>query len=635
MMKLHPFIPVFLIAATPSTWAASAIAPTAQDMQDQTVQQAEQGEVKVEQTDSGRVRVKETDADQEEEQKILEPKFPITVQSDNPVLREMLETHLPIIMYQKKEVLDREQVEYMAEETPKNAIDMIRTEGYFNAQVSVSPQGQGYLVKVTAGPRTHIDNVGVILNGDMLQDDNLGEYYKNAFANWALPVGAPFRQDDWSASKISVLGSVTRKKYPLARFTDTQAAVNPQTNKADLTVQVDSGRPIYFGDLHISGTERYPESVVRGLAQFKSGDVYDLDKILDYQQALEGDNHYSGASVQADFDNLTGDRVPVKVAVSEVMRQKFEAGLRFDSEYGLGGNVGYDHYNVFNRGYIGSAFFDYDKYQTTLAVGLSQPRRTSGHYLTGNVSYTRSTTQKLEKHAVSSGIWHVRDRNNIEARYGLEFISEKASVPEQKLDLGRSYATMLTASWRKQNITTPLRPANGYYFDGKIGTTLGKLMSSAMMARLKGSAGYYYTPEEKKYGTFIARGELGYVYTNAQESATAVPSSLMFRSGGASSVRGYELDSLGRHLPSSNTVLPDRAMYVFSGEYQYPIKKDFAVAVFHDVGGVARTFKEINARHGTGLGMRWFSPVAPFSFDIAYGHHDKKIRWHISLGTRF
>ncbi|KAE9493416.1 surface antigen family protein [Neisseria gonorrhoeae] len=40
-------------------------------------------------------------------------------------------------------------------------------------------------------------------------------------------------------------------------------------------------------------------------------------------------------------------------------------------------------------------------------------------------------------------------------------------------------------------------------------------------------------------------------------------------------------------------------------------------------------------KHGSGLGVRWFSPLAPFSFDIAYGHSDKKIRWHISLGTRF
>lgn len=113
-----------------------------------------------------------------------------------------------------------------------------------------------------------------------------------------------------------------------------------------------------------------------------------------------------------------------------------------------------------------------------------------------------------------------------------------------------------------------------------------------------------------------------------------IPSILMFRTGGASSVRGYELDSIGLDF-DKNTVLPDRTLAVASAEYQYPFMKDFAVAVFHDAGGVDDSFKRITFRHGTGLGLRWFSPAAPFSFDIAYGHHDKKVRWHISLGTRF
>ena len=108
----------------------------------------------------------------------------------------------------------------------------------------------------------------------------------------------------------------------------------------------------------------------------------------------------------------------------------------------------------------------------------------------------------------------------------------------------------------------------------------------------------------------------------------------MFRTGGASSVRGYELDSIGLEGPK-NSVLPDRALLVGSLEYQFPITKSVSGAIFHDVGDVTSNFKNMSMQHGTGLGVRWFSPVAPFSFDIAYGHQDKKIRWHISLGTRF
>ena len=561
----------------------------------------------------------------------LTPRFPVKIETKNSEVKSMLEEYLPLITQQQDEELDKEQVGFLAEETPDNVKTMLKTKGYFNGSVNVQDNGSSYTVAVNPGPRTKIDNVSVAILGDILSDDNLAEYYQKAMLNWQQPVGEYFDQDGWSGSKTSVLSAVTRKKYPLAKLSNTQATVNPNNNTADLNVIVESNRPIYFGDFEITGTRRYPENVVAGLARFKPGAPYDLDLLLDFQQALEQNGHYSGASVQADFDRLQGDRVPVKVNVTEVKRHKLETGIRYDSEYGLGGRIGYDYYNLFNKGYIGSVVWDMDKYETTLAAGISQPRNSEGKYWTTNTSYNRSTTQNLEKRALTSGIWRVRDRNGIESRLGIEFITEDRKVPDTNYDLGRSHATMLTASWKRQNIETELRPENGYYLDGKIGATLGNFLSSTAMARATARAGYFYTPENKKLGTFIVRGQAGYVYAREGED---VPSSLMFRTGGASSVRGYELDSIGLAGPN-NSVLPDRALLVGSLEYQFPITKSVSGAVFHDVGDAAGNFKRMSMKHGTGLGVRWFSPVAPFSFDVAYGHQDKKLRWHISLGTRF
>jgi len=561
----------------------------------------------------------------------LTPKFPVKIETKNSEVKSMLEEYLPLITQQQDEELDKEQVGFLAEEAPDNVKTMLKTKGYFNGSVNVQDNGSSYTVAVNLGPRTKIDNVSVAILGDILSDNNLAEYYQKAMANWQQPVGENFDQEGWSSSKTSVLSAVTRKKYPLAKLSNTQATVNPNNNTADLNVIVESNRPIYFGDFEITGTRRYPENVVAGLARFKPGAPYDLDLLLDFQQALEQNGHYSGASVQADFDRLQGDRVPVKVNVTEVKRHKLETGIRYDSEYGLGGRIGYDYYNLFNKGYIGSVVWDMDKYETTLAAGISQPRNSEGKYWTTNTSYNRSTTQNLEKRALTSGIWRVRDRNGIESRLGIEFITEDRKVPDTNYDLGRSHATMLTASWKRQNIETELRPENGYYLDGKIGATLGNFLSSTTMARATARAGYFYTPENKKLGTFIVRGQAGYVYAREGED---VPSSLMFRTGGASSVRGYELDSIGLAGPN-NSVLPDRALLVGSLEYQFPITKSVSGAVFHDVGDAAGNFKRMSMKHGTGLGVRWFSPVAPFSFDVAYGHQDKKLRWHISLGTRF
>ena len=561
----------------------------------------------------------------------LKPKFPINIDTQDSEIKDMIEEHLPLITQQQEEVLDKEQVGFLAEEAPDNVKTMLRSKGYFNSKVSLTEKNGGYTVHIIPGPRTKISNVSVAILGDILSDGNLAEYYRNAMSNWQQPVGSDFNQDDWESSKTSVLSAVTRKGYPLAKLGNTQATVNPDTATADLNVIVDSNRPILFGNFEITGTQRYPEQIVSGLARFQPGMPYDLDLLLDLQQALEQNGHYSGASVQADFDHLQDDRVPVKVSVTEVKRHKLETGVRLDSEYGLGGRIAYDHYNLFNKGYIGSVIWDMDKYETTLAAGISQPRNYRGKYWTTNVSYNRSTTQNLEKRSLSSGIWHVRDRNGIDARLGVEFLVEDRKIPDTDYDLGKSHATMLTASWKRQLLNSELHPENGYYLDGKIGTTLGKFLSSTVLTRASARAGYFFTPENKKIGTFIIRGQAG--YTVARKDAE-VPSGLMFRSGGSSSVRGYELDSIGLAGPNGS-VLPERAVFVGSLEYQLPFTRTLSGAVFHDMGDVSTNFKHMTLKHGSGLGVRWFSPLAPFSFDIAYGHSDRKIRWHISLGTRF
>lgn len=561
----------------------------------------------------------------------LKPKFPISIDTQDSEIKDMIEEHLPLITQQQEEVLDKEQVGFLAEEAPDNVKTMLRSKGYFNSKVSLTEKNGGYTVHIIPGPRTKISNVSVAILGDILSDGNLAEYYRNAMSNWQQPVGSDFNQDDWESSKTSVLSAVTRKGYPLAKLGNTQATVNPDTATADLNVIVNSNRPILFGNFEITGTQRYPEQIVSGLARFQPGMPYDLDLLLDLQQALEQNGHYSGASVQADFDHLQDDRVPVKVSVTEVKRHKLETGVRLDSEYGLGGRIAYDHYNLFNKGYIGSVVWDMDKYETTLAAGISQPRNYRGKYWTTNVSYNRSTTQNLEKRSLSSGIWHVRDRNGIDARLGVEFLVEDRKIPDTDYDLGKSHATMLTASWKRQLLNSELHPENGYYLDGKIGTTLGKFLSSTVLTRASARAGYFFTPENKKIGTFIIRGQAG--YTVARKDAE-VPSGLMFRSGGASSVRGYELDSIGLAGPNGS-VLPERAVFVGSLEYQLPFTRTLSGAVFHDMGDVSTNFKHMTLKHGSGLGVRWFSPLAPFSFDIAYGHSDRKIRWHISLGTRF
>lgn len=560
-----------------------------------------------------------------------ELQYPIVVESKDKAATEMLEEHLPLIVQQQmNSAIDHEQIEFLIEDTPQDAKNMLDTLGYFNAQVSVAPKDKGYAVSVDLGARTTIDGVTLNLDGPILDDEKLGEYYANAMENWTARVGEPFLQDAWSSSKSAAVSGIRRKKYPLAKMTHSKATIDPVKNHALMEATVNSNQAIYFGELAVKGTKRYPDSIVHKLSKFKPGDPYDSDQIVDLQNALEQDSHYSGVYVSPKFDQLQGDRVPMEVTVQEVPRQKFDAGLSYDSEEGPGVRLGYEHYNVLNRGYVGSAFMSYNKYEQNFGLGLSQPREVNGSYNTTAINYSNSTSQKVRTKAWNTGVWHVKERDKSETRLGVEFYRDDSYV-ENGPNFGVTYATMLTASWRYNTIETKIRPQHGYYVYGKVGSTVGSLLSSASMQMAKGDAAYYYTPENKKYGTFVVRGQAGIVNVSNEREA---PQSLLFRTGGANSVRGYEYEKIGI-AGYDGAVMGGKVMAAVGLEYQLPIKQDYALAVFHDMGGVSNNVNDFTLQHGTGIGARWYTAFAPIAFDLAYGHEDKKIRWYIGLGTQF
>ena len=560
-----------------------------------------------------------------------ELQYPIVVETEDKAATEMLNEHLPLIVQQQMNTaIDAEQLQFLIEDTSQDAKDMLDTLGYFNAVVTVTPHEKGYAVKVALGKRTMIESVTVNLAGPILDDEKLGEYYANAMEGWTAHVGEPFLQAAWSSSKSAAVSGVRRKQYPLARMTQSKATIDPVQNSAKMEAEVNSNQAIFFGDLKVNGTQRYPESIVHKLSKFKAGDPYDSDQIVDLQNALEQDSHYSGVFVTPKFDQLQGDRVPMEVTVQEVPRQKFDAGLSYDSEEGPGIRLGYEHYNVLNRGYVGSSFMSYNKYEQSFGVGLSQPREVDGSYNTAAINYKNGTVQKVKIAAWNAGVWHVKERENSEMRLGLEYYRDDSYV-ENGPDYGINYATMLTASWRYNTIETKARPQRGYFVSGKVGSTVGNLLSSASMQMVKADAAYYYTPEKKKYGTFIVRGQGGLVNVSDEMNA---PQSLLFRTGGANSVRGYEYESLGIR-GYDDAVMGGKVLATASFEYQLPIKQDYALAIFHDMGGVSNNINDFTFKHGTGLGARWYSPFAPIAFDIAYGHDDQKIRWYIGLGTQF
>jgi translocation and assembly module TamA len=128
----------------------------------------------------------------------------------------------------------------------------------------------------------------------------------------------------------------------------------------------------------------------------------------------------------------------------------------------------------------------------------------------------------------------------------------------------------------------------------------------------------------------IGRAELGIIVT---EEIFDVPLSQRFFTGGDQSVRGYDLGTISVRNEQGD-LIGGQYLNVASLEYSLRILPSWRIGYFTDVG---RAFNDSSAPWyvGTGLGVRWISPIGQVRIDLAFPLNeigDQGPRLHLFMG---
>jgi translocation and assembly module TamA len=177
-----------------------------------------------------------------------------------------------------------------------------------------------------------------------------------------------------------------------------------------------------------------------------------------------------------------------------------------------------------------------------------------------------------------------------------------------------------------------LEAGGGMTLDGKhypFGRFIARWLSYSALSRRE-------SDPQARAGRIALRAEVGAVLSS--DSAT-LPSTQLFVTGGATSVRGYGYQSIGVKLPDGQTTV-GRYLGIGSLEWQRPIVvgdklTEWESNLFIDAGAVADKLGDLRAQLGVGVGARWKSPVGPLQLDLAYGVEVKQFRLHMNLGFIF
>lgn len=555
-----------------------------------------------------------------------------------PPLRDLLVQHLDLTRYQSRSDISDDQFKFLIDTVAEQVTQLASTEGYFTPVTKIDVEQTGELrvvrLRVDARVRTVVSKAAVEVSGAITQEEP--QRAESLKKRWALPPGRPFRQADWDEAKSRALQGLQQRRYPAARIAQSQARIEPEQNDAQLSVEIDSGPAFTLGPLQISGTKRYPDSIIRNVNPLHPGEEYNVQRLLELQRQIQNTPYFGNVIVGIDDDPAHAELAPVKVQVTEFPTHRIRAGVGYASDTGAHVEGRYSYYNMFNRAWVFDSQLKIEQQRQFATLNLDMPPDENSYVNGGSTSLERTTLEGIDLRSLRVGLKRARSREKYDVAFTLDYYLdelqqiENVPLPNNTIaSPGRHRALVPGFAWTRRDVDDPLFPRAGNIVSVQAGFALKGLLTDQSFVRSYGRVRQYFPIGRRD--VVILRAEMGAALTVG--GSADIPASLLFRAGGSDSIRGYAYQSIGN--PQNGTVFPTKYLASASAEYQHWLSREWGAAVFYDLGTAADNWKDKIIYKGIGAGARWRSPVGTVNVDLAYGVEAKKIRPHISLGLAF
>ena len=505
--------------------------------------------------------------------------------------------------------------------------DILATEGYFSPQFEYSEPDGGVRLTIDPAPRTRIDHVDVSIDGALAptRRDKL-------ISGWRLPVGQPFRQEDWNAAKQAILADLLADEHPAARLTESAAEIDPEARQASLSAHYDAGPRYRFGPLHINGLQRFsPELIARYNRTVHPGDPYSETRLNALQASLQATPYFASVQTRLDRDAAEADgedtvTAPVVVEVREREAHRLGFGGGYSSNTGARVEANYHTPDLFNQAWsLDSGLRLEQKKQTLYADTFLPPDEQNRRRSLGTMAED-TNIQGLRTERVAVGGQIIQQRGLLEERLSLNWEFERRQPDGAQPD--DSHALVPNVMWTWRHVDNLLDPHDGIVLQAQVGGGARAALSDENFVRLYGRW-LQYVPLGRA-DTLTLRAEAGYTVA---ESRLHIPQDYLFRTGGTGSVRGYDYQSLG--VKEGSAIVGGRYMAVASVEATHWFDAHWGIASFVDAGNAVDALAAYKADVGYGIGGRWRSPAGPIGIDIAHGRESGKTLAHFSLSIPF
>ena len=446
------------------------------------------------------------------------------------------------------------------------------------------------------------------------------------------------RLDDgaYDSARDAMSSALTANGFLNARLTVHRVDVNRGEHSAAIHLAWETGRRYRYGQVHFEGSQ-FREGFLQRYIPFKPGDYFDQAQLLKLQQVLNGADYFSVVNVVPQIDTAKNGVVDINVELSPAKRTIYTAGLFVGTDTGFGVRGGIENRWVNQYGHkwkndiVLAQRLKTVSTQYTIPLPGDNERSLNFGATYRDANTVTSQSRTLELVANESELWHDWVRTvGLHALTGTFDVGKRADEPESTPGVEHGSSTLVYAEGSLTRKVADnldfVRRGWSLSFDAR--STAGDLLSSARFSQITADAKWIRA--FWRNNRLILRGTLGHTWTDDFE---ALPPQLRFFAGGDQSIRGYSFQAIGPEN-TYGRVIGGNSLAIASATVEHYFTPRWGIATFIDAGN-AFNGTDIHAKIGTGIGVRWRSPVGMIRVDLGTPVNDAQrhgIELHLVIG---
>jgi len=463
-------------------------------------------------------------------------------------------------------------------------------------------------------------------------------------------------------NRSKILSGATKVKNLFANNgyakTSVTTSLKPSTKKNFLTllVNIDKSQKMYVNRIEISGNSITQDDVIRRKLQILEGQEFSQSQLDESIKSIKRLGYFSDVKISTRVSSVNTDKFDIFIKVEETKTGEFSIGLSQSNATGASFNTGIQQNNIFGTGNIFNAKFTNSSAIEELSFYFKDPYFTKDGNSISYGFFTKSTdAANLD---ISS---YVLDENGIKLGYGIP-LSEtsdafaEASISDVSIQCSVTYAGILyeqeqCLSNNSLDFNLSLNYVNNTLNDFYNPTKGSKHTLTSAIALPLGDFKYYKLESRNSNyepvfdtSTFHTKLNLQLAQGYGNEE---LPFFKRYFGGGASSVRGFDFNSLGEKYPDLTAKGGElsllSSMAIISPADTIGIEnKNIRISAFVDAGTIydkASNFELSDIRVSTGLAASWLTPIGPIGLFLAKPlikkTNDTTQTFSFELGTSF